>query len=141
MATTKTLRNNARKKLRSIHEQANGKCHWCNCDTIIARSIPLSDLISHHTHVVIFLRDGVVTVVPKATADHVLEIRNGGTSKKKNLVLACAECNQARDQGHTRESYMNAKKRQWHAEYQERIKKKYASRSPGHHQWPNSAVA
>jgi hypothetical protein len=61
-------------KTKRIFDRDDGKCHWCRC--VLSAT---GELLPNTFHV-----------------DHVVAIRDGGTSDESNLVAACAECNHRR---------------------------------------------
>jgi hypothetical protein len=72
LVVTKKTTNSKR---RSLWQNANGKCHWCRCDT---------RLVDDNSW-------------DRATVDHVIPRYRGGSNDRSNLVNACNRCNNRRN--------------------------------------------
>lgn len=71
------MRRKARRHAPALLERDGPNCHWCKQLTVD--------------------RPGEPPVGDTRTVDHLKELRFGGTSDISNLVIACADCNLARD--------------------------------------------
>ena len=81
--------------LPELWERAHGVCHYCGTFTIPARLVPeIEGAVLTKKGRVVLWRGCYWSV---ASVDHVVPRRDGGTNRRKNLVLACVQCNGRRN--------------------------------------------
>lgn len=80
-----------------LMEKHDGKCHWCGEVVIRKRSVSRTAFISTDERRVTFLRHGKRITTRLASIDHIPSLARGGSAELPNLVIACVECNWARN--------------------------------------------
>ena len=89
----------ARARFDELMARHKGRCHWCG--EPVTR---LASLSRHWNPRVVngreiqYRRRGQNFSVRLATVDHIRPLHNGGQSTMTNMVVACAQCNQLRNQ-------------------------------------------
>lgn len=97
--TPEALRRSARKKLKHILITHDYKCYWCKKkinDWKVLKKLPGVTVLNVGNTDIVYLQDGLQKTIGLATTDHLVEIKNGGTSDIANLVPACRKCNSSR---------------------------------------------
>jgi 5-methylcytosine-specific restriction endonuclease McrA len=79
-----------RRRDRLYHGQ-NGRCHWCDRSTWLAtEEAPETALARLGASCIAHVR------LMQATADHITPRAHGGNDNRKNIVMACWQCNNER---------------------------------------------
>ncbi len=90
---------NQKKFLVRLIQKHGSKCRFCGEHVVRVSSIPESNRVS--------VKDGLLTYIDNfyrektkkiATVEHVVRLADGGTNSLKNLVVACVECNNRRNE-------------------------------------------
>ncbi len=74
------------------------RCHWCEEPVVRLRNVSRFAFLRVDNGFVIFRRHGKPVRVRLATIDHLMPLGLGGSPGPENLVIACAECNQIRNE-------------------------------------------
>jgi hypothetical protein len=94
----KQRREEARGHFDAVMAAYGGLCHWCG------EPVVRFNTLSRHWNPrvvdgwICYRRRGKDHRVRLATVDHIRPLWRGGSSALKNLVLACGECNQIRNE-------------------------------------------
>lgn len=93
-AKRSTIRKQANNKLLRVLRRLGSECFWCGRALVALRSIPQQWILKLTYAMVTWKGErGDVQHRHIATADHLVELRNGGKSNIENLVPACRPCN------------------------------------------------
>jgi 5-methylcytosine-specific restriction endonuclease McrA len=94
----RNLRRRARLKLNYLLLKQKSKCYYCRRQ--IARPYQLRGkiLVQTEDEIIYMDSDGELQTIGVATTDHVQPLGEGGTSRFRNLVAACWNCNMDRNE-------------------------------------------
>ena len=85
----------------------HGACYYCHEPVAWLRDIPDNAIKHYKRGVIVFWQEGQLYEICEATVDHFHEQKLGGALwDRKNLVLACKECNGNKGQAIDRDEWI-----------------------------------